>query len=68
LTDRATHDPRARGLVVEAGRRRGILLPDVDTIDTIDEQERVCRKKAGLGPSEPARLWWFTVEKVSQPA
>ena len=67
LTDRATHDPKARGLVVEAGRRRGILLPDVDTIDSIDEQERVCRNKAGLSPSEPARLSWFTVEKVSQP-
>jgi AmmeMemoRadiSam system protein A len=48
LTDRASHDPRARGLVVEAGHRRGLLLPDVDTIDSIDEQERVCRKKAGL--------------------
>lgn len=68
LTDRAAHDPRARGLVVEAGRRRGLLLPDVDTIDTLDEQERVCREKAGLSPTAPATLSWFTVEKVSQPA
>ena len=68
LTDRTVHDPRARGLVVEAGRRRGLLLPDVDTIESIDEQERVCRKKAGIGSSEPATLSWFTVLKVSQPA
>ena len=67
LLDRAAHDPRERGLVVEAGRRRGLLLPDVDTIDSVDEQERVCRRKAGLSPSEPATLSWFTVEKVSQP-
>ncbi len=68
LTDGTGHDPKARGLVVEAGRRRGILLPDVETIDTFEEQERVCRRKAGLTPNEPARLLWFTVDKVSQPA
>jgi MEMO1 family protein len=67
LTDRASHDPRRRGLVVEAGRRRGLLLPDVDTIETFEDQERVCRQKAGISASETARLSWFTVEKVSQP-
>jgi AmmeMemoRadiSam system protein A len=67
LTDRAAHDVRARGLVVEAGRRRGLLLPDVETIDSIEDQERVCRRKAGIAPGEPARLSWFTVEKIEPP-
>lgn len=56
------------GLILEAGRRRGLLLPQVATewgFDAVRFLEAVC-EKAGLAPgdwkSPEARLWAFRAE------
>ena len=37
---------------MEKGFRRGLLLPDLDGVDTIEEQIAIAKQKAGLAPDE----------------
>ena len=56
-------DPHRYGVIVEAGWRRGLLLPDLDGVDTVQQQIEICRMKAGIGPAEPVRLYRFEVRR-----
>lgn len=56
-------DPRRYGVVVEIGRRRGLLLPDLPGIDSVDEQVTIARTKGGILPGEAADLYRFQVER-----
>ena len=59
-------DPRRYGVIVETGPRRGLLLPDLEGIDTADEQIAIAREKAGIGPREPVTLYRFEVERIAE--
>ncbi len=41
-------DVKRYGVIVEKGFRRGLLLPDLDGVDTIEEQIAIAKQKAGL--------------------
>jgi len=56
-------DPKKYGIVVESGFRRGLLLPDLEGVNTVDEQIAICRMKAGIGQSEPVKLYQFEVRR-----
>ncbi|MCR4394722.1 MAG: MEMO1 family protein [Dehalococcoidales bacterium] len=56
-------DPKKYGVIVEAGYRRGLLLPDLEGVDTVDYQIEICRQKAGIGPDEPVKLYRFEVKR-----
>ncbi len=56
-------DPRKYGAIVECGRRRGLLLPDLEGVDTVEEQIDICCQKAGIGPREPVKLYRFQVKR-----
>ena len=56
-------DPRKYGVIVEAGYRRGLLLPDLEGVDSADYQIAICRQKAGIMPDEPVRLYRFQVKR-----
>ena len=56
-------DPRRYGVIVEAGPRKGLLLPDLEGVDTAEEQIEVCRQKAGIMPDEPVKLYRFEVKR-----
>jgi len=56
-------DPKKYGVIVEAGYRRGLLLPDLEEVDTADYQIAICRQKAGITPEEPVKLYRFEVKK-----
>jgi AmmeMemoRadiSam system protein A len=61
-------DPKRYGVIVQAAGgwyRRGLLLPDLPGVDTVDEQIRICRLKAGIGPNEPIELSRFEVERYT---
>jgi len=51
------------GVIVEAGSRRGLLLPDLEGVESIEEQIDICRQKAGIAPEEPVRLYRFEVKR-----
>jgi AmmeMemoRadiSam system protein A len=56
-------DPRRYGVIVEKENRRGVLLPDLEGIDTIEEQLFIASRKAGLPGPNGAALWRFTVDR-----
>lgn len=58
-------DPRRYGVVVTGPRgERGVLLPDLEGIDTAEQQVRIACRKAGLAwGREAITLQRFTVER-----
>jgi AMMECR1 domain-containing protein len=58
-------DPKVFGVIVRAGRRVGVLLPDIEGIDTAQVQVDIARRKAGIGPNEPVELYRFRVERYT---
>jgi AmmeMemoRadiSam system protein A len=56
-------DPKRYGVIVEAGFRKGLLLPDLEGVDTVDYQIDICRQKAGIAPTEPVKLYRFEVRR-----
>lgn len=52
-------DLRRYGVIVQSGDRRGLLLPDLAGVDTVDDQISIARRKADIGPNESIRLWRF---------
>jgi AmmeMemoRadiSam system protein A len=56
-------DARRYGVIVEAGGRKGLLLPDLEGVDSVDYQIDICRQKAGIAPDEPVKLSRFEVKR-----
>lgn len=56
-------DPKKYGVIVEAGERKGLLLPDLEGVDSAEEQIDICRQKAGISPQEPVQLYRFQVKR-----
>lgn len=57
-------DPKHYGVIVEKGGHRGLLLPDLEGIDTVEKQLRIAKQKAGLRPDEPnVKLYRFKVTR-----
>ena len=56
-------DPKRYGVIVEAGWRKGLLLPDLEGVDTVEEQVGICRLKAGIDPDEDVTLYRFEVKR-----
>jgi AmmeMemoRadiSam system protein A len=54
-------DPQEYGVIVTGGRRRGLLLPMLEGIDTVEQQVSIARRKAGIGEKEPVTLERFQV-------
>lgn len=58
-------DHRQYGIIVEKGRRKGVLLPDIAGIDSVEEQLAVACQKAGLDPAEGIIIKKFKVKRYS---
>jgi hypothetical protein len=56
-------DAKRYGVIVECGMRRGLLLPDLDGVDSVDYQISICCQKAGISPGEPVKLYCFEVKR-----
>ena len=56
-------DPKKYGVIVESGYSRGLLLPDLEGVDSVDRQIDICRQKAGIAPGEPVKLYRFEVKR-----
>ena len=54
-------DVKKYGVIVQSGYRRGLLLPDLDGVDTVEEQVAIARRKGGIAPGEKADLFRFQV-------
>lgn len=54
-------DPKKYGVIVSHRGRRGLLLPDLEGVDTVEQQVGIARQKAGIAPGEPVQLERFEV-------
>jgi len=61
-------DPKRYGVIVQSKTdpwRRGLLLPDLEGVDSAEEQVAIARKKAWLRPGDPVQLYRFQVDRYS---
>jgi len=57
-------NPDRYGIMVEKGGKSGLLLPDLDGVDSVEKQVDVTKKKAGLSPADDDfELKRFEVER-----
>lgn len=56
-------DPRRYGVIVRHGRRTGLLLPDLEGVDTVEAQVAIAKEKAGIHPGETVELYRFYVTR-----
>ena len=49
------------GVIVSRGMRRGLLLPNLEGVDTVDYQVSVALEKAGINPDEDYKMQRFKV-------
>jgi len=63
IADKSMLDPKRYGVIVQAGGRRGLLLPDLEGVDTVDAQLGIAMQKAGIAPGAPVKLFRFEVKR-----
>jgi len=67
IKDQGELNPRKFGIIVKAGRRSGLLLPDLEGVDTVEQQIAIACEKGGIDPrQENITIYKFTVEKYEE--
>jgi AmmeMemoRadiSam system protein A len=56
-------DPQKYGIIVISGNKRGLLLPDLDGVDTVEEQIKITKMKADIAPGEDVEIYRFEVTR-----
>ena len=56
-------DVQNYGVVVESGYRRGLLLPALEGVETVEQQLSIACQKAGIGLSEEYDIYRFKVTR-----
>ena len=61
IDSEAELDVKRYGVIVRSGHKRGLLLPDLDGVDTPEQQIDIARQKAGIRKFEKISLQRFEV-------
>ena len=61
VTDISELDQKKYGVIVVHGSRKGLLLPDLDGVDSVEEQLRIAKMKAWINPDEKVEIFRFMV-------
>jgi AmmeMemoRadiSam system protein A len=56
-------DPSRYGVIVQSGSRKGVLLPNLPGIDTVQKQLGIAKQKARIAPDEECELLRFEVKR-----
>lgn len=57
-------NPKKYGLIIKSrDRKTGLLLPNIPSVTTCEQQIKICKQKACIGSNEPVQLFRFTVER-----
>ncbi|WP_296825976.1 AmmeMemoRadiSam system protein A [uncultured Megasphaera sp.] len=56
-------NPKKYGVIVMSHARTGLLLPDLEGIDTAEQQISIAKEKAGIPPQIQPDLYRFTVSR-----
>lgn len=63
VTDKSELDPKKYGVIVVSGHKRGLLLPDIEGINTVEEQINIAKMKANILPHEDVEIYKFEVKR-----
>ena len=61
ISSPAELDVKKYGVIVSCGGRRGLLLPDLEGVDTVEQQIDIARQKGGISAREKYTLERFEV-------
>ncbi|MGD9552012.1 MAG: AmmeMemoRadiSam system protein A, partial [Candidatus Caldatribacteriota bacterium] len=56
-------DPKKYGIIVSHGYKKGLLLPDLEGVDTVEQQIDIARQKAGIYVNEDFKIERFEVKR-----
>ena len=56
-------NPKKYGVIVMSHARTGLLLPDLEGVDTVEQQISIAKEKAGIPPQIQPDLYRFTVDR-----
>jgi AMMECR1 domain-containing protein len=61
-------DPRVYGVIVEdeTGVRRGLLLPNLEGVDTAETQIEIASRKAGIPEKSKIKIWRFRADRYME--
>lgn len=59
-------DPKKYGVIVIQGHKKGLLLPDLEGVDTVDYQLQIACEKAGINPKEEYEIERFQVTRYKE--
>jgi AmmeMemoRadiSam system protein A len=67
VADRSALDPAVWGVIVSRGMLRGVLLPDLEGVDTVEQQLDIAARKAGIRKIDDAvTLERFRVDRYTE--
>ena len=66
VTDLADLDPGEWGVIVSKDGRRGVLLPDLEGVDTVEEQLAIAAGKAGIADLRGISVERFRVDRFKE--
>ena len=67
VSDRGVLDPAVWGVIVSRGALRGVLLPDLEGVDTVEQQIGIAARKAGIRKIDDAvTLERFRVDRYKE--
>ena len=68
VKDKKKLNPKKYGVIVSKGWQKGLLLPDLEGVDTVERQLEIAKQKAGLFgiPDEELDIYRFTVTRYKE--
>lgn len=57
-------DPKKYGLIITDDFRKGVLLPNIEGIETVEEQIDIVKRKAGIPMQNSATLKFFRFKSI----
>lgn len=66
VRDKSDLDPKKYGILVKGGHQTGLLLPDLDGIETAEKQLNIAKRKAGLREDAEVEIYRFTVSRFEE--
>jgi AmmeMemoRadiSam system protein A len=66
VADKSMLDAARWGVIVTKGPARGVLLPDLEGVDTVDRQLEIAAAKAGIYDMKGAAISRFSVDRYPE--
>jgi AmmeMemoRadiSam system protein A len=66
VSDRSLLDAEKWGVIVSKGMRRGVLLPDLEGVDSVEAQLEIAARKAGIYDMNGISVERFSVDRYNE--